>query len=197
MDKVSRMELREVLTSIQKGVSNEDGNQQVTNINQFFTQHNTTTSANFNGAALTVRCLSCDGRPGGGDGHQFPPSNVFCNTPPGNRVSPPKTRPISPGYSNCYSQTTTRKKLLNYYEWLRGKSEDTPESRDIPANNAVAASERAQSPPPKVPVGTDRRFYPGVGTAASQKNCAPDNPPATEDKTPAAGNTRKVTLVAT
>ena len=66
----------------------------VTNINQLFTQHNTTTSANFNRAALTVRGLSCDVRPGGGDGHQFPPSNIFCKTPPGNRVSLPKIRPI-------------------------------------------------------------------------------------------------------
>eukprot|EP01060_Flectonema_neradi_P021604 TRINITY_DN29350_c0_g1_i1.p1 TRINITY_DN29350_c0_g1~~TRINITY_DN29350_c0_g1_i1.p1 ORF type:complete len:195 (+),score=34.56 TRINITY_DN29350_c0_g1_i1:62-586(+) len=158
----------------------EDSGQHVTNINQTFLQNNMT--ANF-GAALSVKCLSCNGRPGSAEGgHQFPPSNVFCKETNTGRVSPAKTRPISPGYVNGNSQSTTRKKLMNYYEWLRGKSEDTPEPSNTTATRDPA--DRSQSPPPRAPVGTDRRFYAGVTNNDSKqhKSNVPDNPPAEDTK---------------
>eukprot|EP01063_Lacrimia_lanifica_P014091 TRINITY_DN2075_c0_g2_i9.p2 TRINITY_DN2075_c0_g2~~TRINITY_DN2075_c0_g2_i9.p2 ORF type:complete len:646 (+),score=261.92 TRINITY_DN2075_c0_g2_i9:472-2409(+) len=113
-----------------------------------------------NATALRFRCLSCN-QPAGNlvdetqEGKQavrFPPGSTI-NAPDGAARRAPSPTAATPSGAN----TTTRKKLLNYYEWLRTKSASAQsgraaspargDDRDVPERPQTAQSQRRASSP--------------------------------------------------
>ena len=186
-EKVGRKELHKVLQEL-VGLTATSANNPANNMGNVGSGVVGETLLGDPSTALRFRCLSCNrnagslaeggGGRGGNVGH-FPPSSVFLKNEKETRRTPEKTRPGSP-------MSTTRKKLLNYYDWLRGKG---GQSAMVKAQNLTVedySPRRSGSPTwdgaqsgggePKTRqcgdhgsknpsgIGSDGRFYCGVKT---------------------------------
>ncbi|KAJ9464659.1 hypothetical protein DIPPA_24831 [Diplonema papillatum] len=160
--------------------------------------------------ALRFRCLSCNRAANSlamGDGmvHQnFPPSAIFGGKEIDQQRKTPTAKEklnicipsVTPGPSQPGQVSTTRRKLLEYYAWLRTKAEgrSSPVQLEVDDNTSTFSPKRCPSPtwdgaqsgggeprvrqcgdhgsPSPISIGTDGRFYAGVRSKGKKQPSA-------------------------